>query len=566
MSSHMREKITGLARKRHIKDALVIDCAEARHPESGKRIYRFKVVPESHGNAPALCLYLNEHGEETEASDTVRGVFDRHILNVAGMPAPIPVTIQPNTNVLTLNPGQTLNETITVTIPKNAGPAKADVYFLADTTGSMGSIIGAVQVGANNVLAALAALPADIVFGVGNYKDFAQGDPYGFQHQVSPTNVTATVTAAINTWSAVGGGDTPEAALFALNGLSVPPGPGIGWRAGSKRIIVWFGDAPSHDPICTAVSGAPTVTEASATANLVGQSITVLGISTATPGLDDDPTVGAGGYGGQCGAPGGMPGQATRITSATGGTLATGINAGNIVNTIINLVKAAVGQIQNVNLVPSSSVAPFVTSITPPSGYGPLAGDQDHTLNFDVKFTGIPCQPIEQVITGTIDVVADGKVVASKKVQITVPPCAFTYPVKFICGVQPECGCACAPVQPGIYATEINIHNYSLKPVDIVKRFVPLVLAGAPVGREPNTASPRAEERITLPPQTATMDDCCRIAEMILGEKPASPLPLIIGYLELTATADIAVTAVYSTSGTKPNGGVAIEVLQVPGR
>ena len=566
MSSHLREKVKALARKHHIKDSLVIDCTEARHPESGKPIHRFKVVPEAHGNGPALVLYLNEHGEEVEVSDVLRGVFDKHLLGVTGGPAVSPITIQPNTNVLTLNPGQTLDETITVTIPKSAGSAKADVYFLADTTGSMGSVIAAVQAGANNVLATLAGLPVDMVFGVGNYKDFAQGDPYGFQHQVSPTNVTATVTAAINTWSAAGGGDTPEADLFALNALAVPPGPGIGWRAGSKRIIVWFGDAPSHDPICTAVSGAPTVTEVSATANLVAQTITVLAISTANPGLDDDPANGGGGYGAACGVPGGAPGQATRITNATGGTLATGINAGNIVNTIINLVTAAVGQIQNVNLVPSPSVTPFITSITPPGGYGPLAGDQDHVLTFDVKFTGIPCQPKQQVITGTIDVVADGKVVASKSVQITVPPCAFTYPVKFICGVQPECECSCAPVQPGVYATEINIHNYSLKPVDIVKRFVPLVLAGAPAGREPNTAGPRAEERITLPPQTATMDDCCRIAEMIFGEKPGSALPLTLGFLELTASADIAVTAVYTTSGTKPHGGVAIELVQVPRR
>jgi hypothetical protein len=62
------------------------------------------------------------------------------------------------------------------------------------------------------------------------------------------------------------------------------------------------------------------------------------------------------------------------------------------------------------------------------------------------------------------------------------------------------------------------------------------------------------------------MDDCCRIAEMIFGEKPASPLPLTVGFLELTATADIAVTAVYTTSGAKPHGGVAIELVQVPRR
>jgi hypothetical protein len=566
MPSNLREKAAALAKKHRFRDPLVIDSAEARDPNSGKPVHRFRVVSAANANGPALSLYLNAHGEEAEASDALRRVFDRSVLGVKGASAAAPVTIQPDTNALTLNPGQIFDENLTVTIPKNAGPVKADVYFLADTTGSMSGILSAVQAGANNVLAALAALPVDIVFGVGNYKDFAQGDPYGFQHQASPTNVTATVMAAINAWSASGGGDIPEAALFALNSLAVPPGPGIGWRAGSNRIIVWFGDAPSHDPICTVVSGAPTVTEASATANLVAQGTSVLAVSTATPGLDGDPKVNANGYGGQCGAPSGLPGQATRIINASGGTLATGINAGNIVNTIINLVKAAVGEIQNVNLVPSPSVAPFVTSITPPGGYGPLAGDQNNTLTFDVKFTGIPCQAKDQVVTGTIDVVADGKTLASKRVQITVPACAFTYSVKFICGVQPECGCDCAPVQPGTYATEINIHNYSLKPVEIVKRFVPLVLAGAPAGREPNSASARAEDRITLPAQTATMDDCCRIAELIFGEKPASPVPLIIGLLELTASADIAVTAVYTTSGTKPHGGVAIELQQVPRR
>src|SRR5262249_24321912 len=159
--------------------------------------------------------------------------------------------------------------------------------------------------------------------GVGNYKDFAQGDPYGFQHQLSPTNVAATVTAAINAWSPSGGGDGPEANLFALDSLAVPPGGTIGWRPGSKRVIVWFGDAPGHAPVCTAVSGAPPVTEASATAKLVTQQIAVLAISTATPGLDGDPTAGSG-YVVQCGPPGGSVQQATHIAAATGGAFATG--------------------------------------------------------------------------------------------------------------------------------------------------------------------------------------------------------------------------------------------------
>ena len=85
-----------------------------------------------------------------------------------------------------------------------------------------------------------------------------------------------------------------------------------------------------------------------------------------------------------------------------------------------------------------------------------LSGDKEHVLKFEVRFTGLPCKPEPQVVSGTLDVVADGKVVAAKKVQITVPPCGgFVYSVKFVCGVQPECGCECGPVQPGKYATEI---------------------------------------------------------------------------------------------------------------
>ena len=568
----LAEQAAALAAKTHkLKEPQVVHRDEALDPKSGKPIHLFRVVGAAKGNEPAHAVILDHSGKPLKATDALESLFDRTVPGTGpaggAAPAPAPITIQPDSNILTLNPGDTIDETITVTIPKNAGPAKADVYFLADTTGSMSIILNAVQGGANNILATLGGLGVDIVFGVGNYKDFESGDPFCFQHQVSPTNAVATVTAAINTWAASGGNDIPEGDLFALDSLAVPPGGVIGWRAGSKRIIVWFGDAPGHDPICTAVSAAPAViTEASATAKLVAEGIAVLAISTANPGLDDDPKSGAFGYMAKCGAPGGLPGQGTRIATNTVGTFVTGINAGNIANTIINLVTGAVAGINNVNLVPSASIAQFVTSITPAGGYGPLAGDKEHILKFDVKFTGIPCKPEQQVFTGTLDVVADGKVAASKRVQITVPPCAgFVYSVKFICGVQPECDCECSSVQPGKYSTEINIHNYSLKEIEIRKRFVPVVLAGAPTGREPRVATVRAEDKIVLPAQSATMDDCCRISELIFGGEPPSPMPLTIGFLELTASADIAVTAVYTTSGSK-SGGVSIAVEQIAGQ
>lgn len=556
------------ARQLKIESPHVVDRMEARDPAHGP-VHRITVVDPAHANGPAHQVFVDDQGEALTPTPALELLFDRTAAASAAPPGTpaldmAPVTIDPSVNVLTLGEGDSFTETITVTIPKDAGPVKADVYFLADTTGSMGGILGAVQAGANTILTALAGLGVDLAFGVGNYKDFASGDPYGFQHQLGPTSTAASVAAAINTWSAAGGGDTPEAALFALESLAVPPGGTIGWRPGSKRIVVWFGDAPSHDPICTAVSGGPSdVTEATATAKLKTEGVVVLAISTATPGLDDNPKSGASGYA-ACGGPGGLPNQATRITGATGGAIVTGINPATIVSTVISLVSGSVAGIKNVTLVPSASVTPFVTSITPSGGYGPLAGDQPHTLKFEVIFHGAPCKPEPQVIGGSLDVVADGSVVASKRVQITVPPCAFVYSVKFVCGVQPNCGCTCASVRPGVYATEINIHNYGVREVQISKRVIPVVLASAPVGRAPKTAGTRATDSITLKAQSATMDDCCRLAELLFGAQAPSPMPLSIGFLEITASAEVAVTAVYTASGG--DGGVSLAVEQIAGR
>jgi hypothetical protein len=113
-----------------------------------------------------------------------------------------------------------------------------------------------------------------------------------------------------------------------------------------------------------------------------------------------------------------------------------------------------------VNLAPSASIAGFIASINPPGGYGPITGEQDQTLTFRVRFHGIPCTPEPQLFTGTLDLVGDRQVVAKKDLRITVPGCpsGFVYSAKFICGVQPACRCECTSVQPGRYATEINIH------------------------------------------------------------------------------------------------------------
>jgi hypothetical protein len=67
----------------------------------------------------------------------------------------------------TVAPGGSIQVEKTVHTPEI--PPKPDIYFLADTTGSMESVIVAVQTDAAAVLAAVAAVATDERFGVGDW-------------------------------------------------------------------------------------------------------------------------------------------------------------------------------------------------------------------------------------------------------------------------------------------------------------------------------------------------------------------------------------------------------------
>jgi hypothetical protein len=470
-----------------------------------------------------------------------------------------PVTIDPAANDLTLPECATETETVTVHVPVS-GVRRADVYLLADTTGSMGSIIGAVQAGIATLVPAIESLGFDVAWGAGNYKDFPIPDssPYAFQHQLAPTPGAADIGFAVNAWSASDGVDTPEGQLFALQQIATDPA--IGWRPNSKRILVWFGDAPGHDPICTAISGVADITETTATNALVAAGITVVAISTDTGtagALDGDPTVDAGDYG-VC-TVGGSSGQATRITAATpGGSHTSGVNAATMIATLTSLISSAVLTIGHLELRPTAAIAPFVTSITPP-GYDSLPGDVEHTLPFEVTWTGVrECAEKDEVFTGSLDVVADGVVVASKPVRITVPACRWHHSVEMICGTQkgsddghdddghddhgPD---RCQTVVDGRYATAVTIYNPTTCPVRLVKYFAPLILQGEPVGREPRKVRARPFAKIELGPGEATLEDCCTLEEAV---GPTGG-PLVLGVLDIVADHPLDVTVTHTANG-----------------
>ena len=144
----------------------------------------------------------------------------------------------------------------------------------------------------------------------------------------------------------------------------------------------------------------------------------------------------------------------------------------------------------------------------------------------------------------------------------------FAYSVKIVCGRQTETNCCCvAGARPGVYGTEVNIQNTNIVPATVVK----LVNSGAVVAREPKVADPFAipgraiAEAVKLPPWGATMDDCCHIAELLLGAPPSGDTALTIGILTIVSLVELSVSAVY-TANPLSGDGISIDVEYIPPR
>jgi hypothetical protein len=147
----------------------------------------------------------------------------------------------------------------------------------------------------------------------------------------------------------------------------------------------------------------------------------------------------------------------------------------------------------------------------------------------------------------------------------------FAYSVKIVCGKQTETNCCCvAGARPGVYATEVNIQNLNLVTASVLKFVQPLINFGAVVAREPNvtdlkTITARQIEVLKLPPLAATMDDCCRIAEQLLGASPSGDTALTIAILTIVSQFELSVSAVY-TANPLSGDGISIDVEYVPSR
>lgn len=208
-------------------------------------------------------------------------------------------------------PGGSVTSSKTLTTPEIL--PKPDVVFLADTTGSMGPPLANVQANIAAIMNQVVAAQPQAEFGAANYKDFnCEGDtPFTLDSPL--TSNTATVQAAIGTWAAPPGSgcDQPEAQLNALYQLATGT-ESVGWREGSSKIIVWFGDAPGHDP-----SNGVTLDQAIAALKAQGIRVIAINLSSGEGTTLDD------------------FGQATAIVNATAGVLETTDSASEVSNSIL---------------------------------------------------------------------------------------------------------------------------------------------------------------------------------------------------------------------------------------
>lgn len=183
-------------------------------------------------------------------------------LFAAAAPAAWAQSISPSSYSATINVGQTITIDKTITLAAS-GATKVDVVFLADNTGSMGGTVSKAQSGATAIMNGLTS-GADYNFGVARYygdpSEFGETPATAFNYLTPLTSSVPAAQTGINAWEANGGGDYPEANYFALKQTADTSA----WRADAQRIVVWFGDAPSHTETTTRADAVNALTAAGA--------------------------------------------------------------------------------------------------------------------------------------------------------------------------------------------------------------------------------------------------------------------------------------------------------------
>ncbi|MCA9607214.1 MAG: VWA domain-containing protein, partial [Myxococcales bacterium] len=331
---------------------------------------------------------------------------------------------------------------------------RGDIFFLVDTTGSMGTAISNVRSSLSSMIVpAVRDAIADVQMGVGDYRDFPQ-DPYGspgdypFRLGQPMTADIAAVQSAVNALSLGNGNDGPESlieALYRASGGSCATGAGFGeacFRDMTHPIIVVVTDAESHNGpgganAYSGVSPTPaTYTQATAALNahdvkIVGGSVSIgspiplpipiPGVSGARPHLEslctDTSSRAVGG--------------ALTVYDSPGGSVST-----SVVDGILDLVSSSEQDVTARAIddtTDSVDATRFIKAIRPVRAtrattfddttfYGVGGGT---TVTFEVRFENdfLPQEAFVQIFQAFIEVVdvATGTALDRRNVYIVVP-------------------------------------------------------------------------------------------------------------------------------------------------
>ena len=160
----------------------------------------------------------------------------------------------------TLSAGESIVEHKILYLPEDAAPAQGDILFSFDLTGSMGNAIAEVKANATAIMESVRVLIPDTYFGVVSHQDYPDfyescgyaevyGDPVDgdnpyMLNQVLTGNLTA-VHGAINGLTLGDGADGPESYSRVL--YEATADAAMGWRDGSTKMVILWGDNVPHD-------------------------------------------------------------------------------------------------------------------------------------------------------------------------------------------------------------------------------------------------------------------------------------------------------------------------------
>jgi hypothetical protein len=202
---------------------------------------------------------LGYAGRALPAGESGRAVVD---LRAARLTVPVDPAILPARREVTLAPGETRVVDYEFDVP--ASPTPIEVFFLVDTTASMGPVIDGIREGLVRIVNDLAGAGISGQFGVAEVRDYPvqpygePGDlPYHLLRKVGP--VDEELEEALAALVARGGGDGPESMTTGYHQLAtgegevfdgallVPPGDDAGFSDGVLRIVLATTDVPYHN-------------------------------------------------------------------------------------------------------------------------------------------------------------------------------------------------------------------------------------------------------------------------------------------------------------------------------